>query len=681
MTLRFSEFNTTSSETSSKHTLNIFDSMKLEYRKQVMAIINDKEKLKLIYGNSNFDVEELNMVLVNNEKENIFYQIHINFIKKLSKLVLRKKKTNIKDLKFQFRDDFSKNFPKCELPPSVENLSPNAIIELMENLHYYFLNTEFVFHKNEILCKKSKINLREKGAVYTPKDLADFIVNKTFSNFVSRNGIKKDLTLLDFGCGTGRFYFSALDLLSKKLGKKKKNVVLENLHAIDYDPVAVTILTISICNIVDDFSEDFFEKLSKRIVCKNALHVQDKNSPEVSGICYEKQFENVFQNGGFDIVVSNPPYLVLKGTGFKNGLKKIYEREKKRIEEEANYFRGCGFFSLSISGMLNYYRLSIECMKNISNNNGTIGVICPATLFGDISAHMLRKELFEKNDLSYIEYFPENSRLFEQVLQATTIFVLNRGSQTSIVEVKNNREGTVLKLKSKTIKKLFPKYEMPFISKIEWSILQKMDRFEKISEISLLRNRRGELDVSLYKKYITNHDTKYPLIRGNDIREYKIIENGKEFVKISEFLKQKADEFTSNDFDMVRIAGQQIANVDQKKRLKFALTKKNHVLGNSCNYITVKPPLEIDWILTQLNSCLLNWRFKITSTNNHVNNYEIDQLPIILKKPKELDHLDALSKNILVCKKFGLSLTETVYILKDYYKEIEISRKYKETSD
>ena len=96
MAQRFSEFNNAPSETSSKHTLNIFDSMKLEYRKQVMAIINDKEKLKLIYGNSNFDAEELNMVLVNNEKENIFYQIHINFIKKLIKLVLHKKNTNIK---------------------------------------------------------------------------------------------------------------------------------------------------------------------------------------------------------------------------------------------------------------------------------------------------------------------------------------------------------------------------------------------------------------------------------------------------------------------------------------------------------------------------------------------------------------------------------------------------------
>ena len=36
-------------------------------------------------------------------------------------------------------------------------------------------------------------------------------------------------------------------------------------------------------------------------------------------------------------------------------------------------------------------------------------------------------------------------------------------------------------------------------------------------------------------------------------------------------------------------------------------------------------------LLGILNSTLLDWRFKITSTNNHVNNYEIDELPIPIK--------------------------------------------------
>ena len=37
---------------------------------------------------------------------------------------------------------------------------------------------------------------------------------------------------------------------------------------------------------------------------------------------------------------------------------------------------------------------------------------------------------------------------------------------------------------------------------------------------------------------------------------------------------------------------------------------------------------DIYYLLGLFNSHLLNWRFKLTSTNNHVNNYEIDELPI-----------------------------------------------------
>ena len=36
-----------------------------------------------------------------------------------------------------------------------------------------------------------------------------------------------------------------------------------------------------------------------------------------------------------------------------------------------------------------------------------------------------------------------------------------------------------------------------------------------------------------------------------------------------------------------------------------------------------------------LNSSLLNWRFKVTSSNNHINNYEIDDLPVV-----DLDRVD-----------------------------------------
>ena len=67
-----------------------------------------------------------------------------------------------------------------------------------------------------------------------------------------------------------------------------------------------------------------------------------------------------------------------------------------------------------------------------------------------------------------------------------------------------------------------------------------------------------------------------------------------------------------------------------------------------------------------LNSPLLNWRFKITSSNNHINNYELDELPIV-----NLDSIDSKKEfasrvelNEYVCGLYGLNKKETEFIRK-----------------
>ena len=235
-----------------------------------------------------------------------------------------------------------------------------------------------------------------------------------------------------------------------------------------------------------------------------------------------------------------------------------------------------------------------------------------------------------------------------------------------------------MSLSLSSLRRLFPRYELPFISKKEWGILKKISTFRKIKKIPGLRNKRGEIDLTLNKAFITSKNTGYPLIRGVDIQEGRILTQRKESINLSDFLKNKSAHFTKRDFEKIRIVGQQIVNIDADKRLIFALSEKNFILGNSCNYLTVASPLEIDWILIQLDSYLLNWRFKMTSTNNHVNNYEIDELPIVENTPKNLRKCnDTLSQNVLVCKQFGLDMNETKLILKKYFEEIEISSAFK----
>ena len=87
--------------------------------------------------------------------------------------------------------------------------------------------------------------------------------------------------------------------------------------------------------------------------------------------------------------------------------------------------------------------------------------------------------------------------------------------------------------------------------------------------------------------------------------------------------------------------------------MTFALAPKNYVLGNSCNFISVEEnPYGIDSyaLLGLFNTKLINWLFKLTSSNNHVNNYEIDCFPVPVEAP-ELKKISKLAKAFYKNKK------------------------------
>lgn len=58
-------------------------------------------------------------------------------------------------------------------------------------------------------------------------------------------------------------------------------------------------------------------------------------------------------------------------------------------------------------------------------------------------------------------------------------------------------------------------------------------------------------------------------------------------------------------------------------------------MGNSCNYLSTDPSM-LKKLFIIMNSSLMNWRFKITSSNNHINNYELAELPM-----PDFNHMDA----------------------------------------
>ena len=629
----------------------IFEKLKEEELELVRARVDEQ----ILQGDSVISINE-NLHISDNS--NVAFQVHKDLINSLAKIYINqaapKKKKHLLEIFSSTKEylllDIVEDCIKC-------------IPELCEQLHVSFLNTKYCFENNTIKRKFSKHYLKNSGAVYTPKKIANNIVSKCIKNAIKKKNNVESIKCLDFASGTGIFYFEAINILNKRY-KIKLDKCIISLYAVDTDEVAIAILRLKTISLFDNMSEGVVKILTSNIVCKNVLHIDDFYQSKNIEIFDCQKIEKT--TAIFDVVFSNPPYLVLKVNKNNNSpaLASYYNGLQNKIKLEVGFFRKSNLYSYSIQGMLNYYQLSIEMIIKLTKLSGQIGVICPSSLFGDVSASKLRRHILEDNSLLSIDFYTEKDKIFNNVTQATSIFFMEKGGVTKKIKISVS-EGN-FEVNFNTIKATFPeRLEVPPINQISWSILSKISKNKKLKDVPSVRNRRGELDLSLFRDFITQNNTGHILVRGRMVsNSYINYTNSSEFIDIERFLEKKSQDYLENDFGKKRLICQQISNASQRKRVNFVWSNSSDIIANSCNYLSGSGDF-LDKIRYILNSSLIDWRFKITSTNNHINNYEIDDFPII-----DLEKIDAniFSNNnqendFDICSMYGLSLKETKYIV------------------
>ncbi len=629
----------------------------VEIQKNLLSTTNELKPI------SAKELHLINANLLLTDESNIAFKVHSQLVDSLITSYINSKfKKHSEELRTVF------HFEQIALIENIVEKNIEEIPEIAEELHMAFLNSEFSIGSGKLTRKKSKHHLKENGAVYTVKQITNEIVENTLANAIEEKAIVNAITCLDFASGTGRFYFEAVKILKNKYGLPLQQIICNNLFAVDLDDTALKVLRCKVISLFSELNSEITAALSTNIINRNALIPkatllqEDRKSIDLSN-----DFKPVFDKGGFDVVFSNPPYCLLK-VNKKEDEQKLngyYANLQSKVQSQINFFRTSGIYQYSIEGMLNYYQLSIEMIIRLTKSKGQIGIICPSSLFADLTSAKLRKHLLISHKLHFIRYYPESARLFENVSQSTVIFYLQKGSKTDKIgiEISDN----TFEIDFATIKTIFPtNFEIPLIDKTGWSILAKISKQKKMKEISFIRNRRGELDLTLFKPFITSENTGWRLVRGNMISDESVIDKNGEFVEIEGFLNKKSDDFKVYDYNKERLICQQISNIDIQRRLKFVFCEKTDILGNSCNYIvSTRKQSDLKKLFYILNSALLNWRFKITSSNNHINNYELDELPIIDLDSFELNEFsnDENEINETVCKFYGLTKTEINYIL------------------
>ena len=379
--------------------------------------------------------------------------------------------------------------------------------------------------------------------------------------------------------------------------------------------------------------------LSNPEICEAIDSLDFRNNSEF--FLWHTWFNDVFANGGFDIVIGNPPYGLIN--------KKQNQGDGVIVPEEIlEQYKNSTIYAPAKGGMLNIFRLFIIHSGAILKNKGVFCEIFPLAFTCDLSSAKLREHIFNNYRIIQIEAFPERDnpqkRVFASAKMSVCIvtFTKEKNKVNSPFNLRINREPYVEENKEcssyslKQIKSIDSKYfSIPLTESKDSNVLVKVYS-KSIPFGTFGKCYTGEIDMTFCKKAFTLNPSDCKMLRGAHVDRYierKEISQG-ETLYIDSSILSTLKKGLGDLFESPRIIMQGITGVNERVRLKMTLVK-NTYCANSVNYCRFDTMDEAKYMLAIFNSKLLNYIFKLLSTNSNVNGYEVDNLPIVNNIPDE----------------------------------------------
>ena len=263
-----------------------------------------------------------------------------------------------------------------------------------------YITTYIVEKTVGLLCTEKKVELQIKDKEYTTDKRRQKATSKKLADKlkVYREWLLS-LTICDPACGSGAFLNAALDFLiaehkyidelstslsggSIVFSDIETSILENNLFGVDINDESVEIARLSLW-LRTARPQRKLNTLSNNIKCGNSL-ISVSNVVEDKAFDWETEFPQVFVNGGFDVVVGNPPYIFAR--------ENFSSREKKYYAEQYS----------SAKYQVNTYMLFMERSIQIIKKRGYWGLIIPNSWLMIYSAEELRRYILSHCNLEYI---------------------------------------------------------------------------------------------------------------------------------------------------------------------------------------------------------------------------------------------------------------------------------------
>ena len=374
-------------------------------------------------------------------------------------------------------------------------------------------------------------------------------------------------------------------------------------------------------------------------------------------------FGDVLKNGGFDAVVGNPPYGRLKEIVKDKDEKKLLSKLYGTIYD----------YQL---GNYNLYKLFLERTYHLVKKGGYFGMIFPSSFLGENDSKNLRKLFFENTRVLRILEFPEKTRVFVGITQAVNIFIYHKERVEDDYEflIKTNisreerehlDELEYLTIRRSELRELSgEEYRIPLFCdpETEWEILRHIYRFppfkgnDEIPAVGIMGV--GHLDETINKKFMSDEPGDDLLIKGMHLDRYfvNLDPDGPKprWVRDKEvFLNDEKPSAAILLNKRNVIIGRNTINKASRPRLRFALLERGYILGNSIKFIVdLVDGINPYYLISLLNSTLLNWRFELFSSQNNIRNYDIESLPIPRIHESEQGPFIKIAKYLMFLKQY-----------------------------